>query len=202
MRQTIFFGAAAALTPHNLNWLMACQFLAMFPFGWITLNCYTAASLNVPQKDLGVAIGLIGTFRSLGGSIGSVIFPAIFHAVSNKHVAAGIAKTAIISGVNPQRIPQIIGATIETIVGVPGAMAGLQDIPASVLDACIAAARDGYAYGFKIMWLSSIPFGVVAIACACAVRDPSKYFTNHTEIRLNEKLGGKYEDTHHEVAEK
>lgn len=43
-------------------------------------------------------------------------------------------------------------------------------------------------------WLASIPFGVVAILCAMAVRDPSKYFTNHVEIHLNKKVGGKYEE--------
>ena len=46
--QALFFGLAALITPTNLSWLTACQFLAMLPFGWITLNCYTAASLNVP----------------------------------------------------------------------------------------------------------------------------------------------------------
>lgn len=31
--QTLFFGLAALITPTNINWLMAVQFLAMFPFG-------------------------------------------------------------------------------------------------------------------------------------------------------------------------
>lgn len=31
--QTLFFGLAALITPTNVNWLMAVQFLAMFPFG-------------------------------------------------------------------------------------------------------------------------------------------------------------------------
>ena len=42
--QTLFFGLAALITPTNLSWLMACQFLAMLPFGWITLNCYVRVS--------------------------------------------------------------------------------------------------------------------------------------------------------------
>lgn len=71
--QTLFFGLAALITPTNLNWLMAVQFLAMFPFGWITHNCYTTAFLHIPQRDIGVAIGLIGSFRSIGGSIGSLL---------------------------------------------------------------------------------------------------------------------------------
>jgi len=191
--QTLFFGLAALITPTNINWLMAVQFLAMLPFAWITLNCYTTASLNVPQKDLGVAIGLIGTFRSLGGSIGSVIFSSIFAQTAAKHVAAAISKTALTAGVTAATIPGLIEAVDLTLVGVPGQAATVPDVPTTVFDTCVTAARYGYAYGFRITWLSSIPFGVIAIACAMLVRDPSKYFTNHVEIHLNKKVGGHYE---------
>ncbi|KAK3654698.1 hypothetical protein LTR56_003971 [Elasticomyces elasticus] len=191
--QTLFFGLAATITPNNINWLMACQFLAMFAFGWITLNCYTTASLNVPQKDLGVAIGLIGTFRSVGGSVGTVIFSSIFTQVAAKHVAAGVSKAALEGGVSAASIGEVIEAVELTLVGVPGAAANLTDVSASVFEACIDAARLGYAYGFRMTWIASIPFGIIAILCAIAVRDCSTYFTNHVEVRLNEKVGGKYE---------
>lgn len=174
--QTLFFALAALITPNNLGWLMACQFLAMFPFGWITLNCYTAASLNVPQKDLGVAIGLIGTFRSVGGSIGSVIFSSIFAQTAAKEVANRVGKAAVTAGVDSNSLPNIIQAVDLALVGVPGASAGLP-ISSSVFDACVSAARNGYAQGFRITWLSSIPFGVLALAAAVCVKDPSTYFT-------------------------
>lgn len=191
--QTLFFGLAALNTPTNISWLMAVQFLAMLPFGWITLNCYTAASLNVPQRDLGVAIGLIGTFRSLGGSIGSVIFTSIFTQTSAKEVAKRISDTAIQNGVSAGTIPDIIKAVELTLVGVPDQAATLKGVSTNTFDACVTAARYAYAYGFRITWLASIPFGVLAIICALCVRDPSKYFTNHVEIHLSEKVGGKYE---------
>jgi len=165
-----------------------------FPFGWITLNCYTAASLNVPQKDLGVAIGLIGTFRSVGGSVGSVIFASIFEQTAVNEVAKRVGKTALNHGVPAASIPDVIEAVSLALVGVPDASATLSGVSPSAFDACIAAARNGYAYGFRITWLASIPFGVLATICAACVKDPSKYFTNHTEIKLNSKVGGKFEE--------
>ena len=192
--QTLFFGLAATITPTNLSWLQACQFLAMLPFGWITLNCYTAASLNVPQRDLGVAIGLIGTFRSVGGSVGSVIFSSIFGQVAAKQVAKRIANTAIEGGVSPKTIPELIEAVSLTLVGVPDQLETLSGVSTKTFNACVTAARYGYAFGFRMTWLASIPFGVIAIFCAMAVKDPSKYFTNHVEIHLNKKVGGKYEE--------
>lgn len=192
--QTLFFGLAALCTPTNINWLMAVQFLAMLPFGWITLNCYTVATLNVPQRDLGVAVGLIGTFRSVGGSIGSVIFSSIFNQVAAKEVAKRIAATAADGGVAAEAIPGLIETARLTILGVPGLAATLPDVPASVFESCVTAARYGYAYGFRITWLASIPFGILATACAIVVKDPSKYFTNHVEVHLEKDIGGKVKE--------
>ncbi|KAF2710787.1 MFS general substrate transporter [Pleomassaria siparia CBS 279.74] len=189
--QTLFFGLAALITPTNLNWLMAVQFLAMLPFGWITLNCYTAASLNVPQRDLGVAIGLIGTFRSLGGAIGSVIFSSIFDQTATKQVARRIAEGAGNAGVSADSIPGLVASAKLTLLGVPGLGSPLTNVPTSVFEESVTAARYGYAYGLRITWLVSIPFGVIATLCAMAVRDPSKYFTNHVEVHLKDKVGGK-----------
>jgi len=188
--QTLFFGLAALITPYNINWVMAVQFLAMLPFGWITLNCYTTASLHVPQRDLGVAIGLIGTFRSLGGSVGSVIFSSIFNQVAATQVANRIAETAG-SSTPPGVVANLTEAVKLTILGVPGEAATVPSISSATFDACVSAARLGYAYAFRITWLASIPFGVIALLCAVAVRDPSKYFTNHVEIHLEREIGGR-----------
>ena len=158
------------------------------------MNCYTAASLNVPQRDLGVAIGLIGTFRSIGGAVGSVIFSSIFGQVAAKQVASRVANTAIRGGVSAKTIPDLIGAVDLTLVGVPDQFETLIGVSEQVFNTCVTAARYGYAYGFRMTWLASIPFGVIAIICAMVVRDPSKYFTNHVEIHLNKKVGGKYEE--------
>lgn len=185
--QTLFFGLAALITPTTINWIMAVQFLAMFPFGWITLNCYTTASLNVPQRDLGVAIGLIGTFRSVGGSIGSVIFSSIFLQTAKKEVAKRIAATAAASDVASFAVGDLVEAVDLALLGVPGAAATIPAVPTELFESCVRAARYAYAYAFRVTWLASIPFGVVALLAAIVVRDPSKYFTNHVEVHLEKK---------------
>ncbi|KAE8447884.1 hypothetical protein EG329_010113 [Mollisiaceae sp. DMI_Dod_QoI] len=193
--QTLFFGLAALITPHNLSWLMAVQFLAMLPFGWITLNCYTTASLHVPQRDLGVAIGLIGTFRSVGGSIGSVIFSSIFTQTANKQVASRVASTLTSHSIsmNATSTAGFVEAVRLTLLGVPDQAAAFPSVSADVFASAVSAARLGYAYGFRITWLASIPFGIIAVVCAATVRDPSKYFTNHVEVHLEREIGGRKE---------
>jgi hypothetical protein len=188
--QTLFFGLAALITPYNINWVMAVQFLAMLPFGWITLNCYTTASLHVPQRDLGVAIGLIGTFRSLGGAVGSVIFSSIFEQVAALQISLRVADVAGTS-TSPGVLANLTEAVKLSILGIPDQEASVPSISAGTFASCVEAARLGYAYAFRITWLASIPFGVIALFCAIVVKDPSKYFTNHVEIHLEREIGGR-----------
>lgn len=190
--QVLFFGLMALVTPDNINWVMAVQFFAFFPWGWIVINCYATATLHVPQRDLGIAVGLIGTFRSVGGSVGSVLFSTIFRQTAEKEVAKRVAATAIAAGVPPASVGKIMQAVAKTLVGVPGQAAKLQGVSGEAFEACVRAARYGYAYGLRITWLASIPFGVLAVLAAMAVRDPSRYFTNHVEIQLARKRGGRH----------
>jgi len=115
----------------------------MLPFGWITLNCYTTASLHVPQRDLGVAIGLIGTFRSLGGAIGSVIFTSIFTQVGAKSIAKRVGEVVVGANLPADLTPGLVAATRLTILGVPGMNEKFPNVPASVYAACVSASRYG-----------------------------------------------------------
>jgi hypothetical protein len=71
--QTLFTAFFALFTPNIVAMGLAFQFLANLPFVWITFICYTTAGLHVPQRGLGLALGLIGTFRFLGGAIGTTV---------------------------------------------------------------------------------------------------------------------------------
>lgn len=57
--QTLCVGLYGLLTPNNLVLGIVLQFFANLPFAWITLCCYIVAGLNVPQRDLGLALGLV-----------------------------------------------------------------------------------------------------------------------------------------------
>lgn len=75
--QMLFMGLLAVVTPKTTATCLVFQFLATVPFAWVTVACYTTISLHIPQRDLGVAHGSIGTFRFLGGAIGSTMLNII-----------------------------------------------------------------------------------------------------------------------------
>lgn len=76
--QTVCVALFGILTPDRLSAAIILQFFANLPFAWITLACYIIAGLNAPQRDLGLALGLIGTFRFLGAAVGTTVSGVLF----------------------------------------------------------------------------------------------------------------------------
>lgn len=178
--QTVFTACYAA---HSRAAWIVLQFFGQGCFTWLTTLAYLAGSLFVPHGDLGTASGLIGTFRSAGGSIGNAIFSTVLHSVINSDLQDNIANAAIAAGFNAEGIPQLIPAVINEAVGVPGSLATL-GVSDPVRRAVLATFRDTYAKAFRMVFYTSIPFGVVALVAAWFVEDPSPLLTNHVATEL------------------
>jgi len=180
--QTVFLAASAgAVYPNNK---LAFVFLPAFGvpmFVWVTIMSYAVASLHVPHSQLGVAMGLLGTFRSGGGAVGNAIFNSVFqdrlHAFAGEEIAAAAAK----NGLNMTALPVIIPQTILYNQGVPGMLA---NFPQPVKDALQEAVRVAYGHAFKIVFLCTIPFSAIALVCSLWIEDPTAYMTNHVQFAM------------------
>lgn len=184
--QTLFTALFALITPDTIPMALVFQLLANLPFAWITLACYVTASLHVPQRDLGLALGLIGTFRFLGGAIGTTVFTTIL----NNKSAVSIPRR-VGSALAPLDYPPDQYNALVTAIGA-GTANMLTNTSPQVVAAASKAIQWGYSDAFKITWLASIPFGVIACVLSLFVKDPSLYFTRHTAVTLEkERLGGR-----------
>ncbi|KAK5231894.1 hypothetical protein LTR47_007027 [Exophiala xenobiotica] len=183
--QTIFTGCLAAVVEqHKIAWA-ALQAFSVGPFALVVLACYVTAGLNIPLKYLGLATGLIGTFRSMGGSVGNAIFNAILQGVISKDLGPAIANAALTQGFDAQYLDLLIPATIQTAVGIPHAFDAIPGgIQPAVEAAALRAFRQVYGKAFRMVFFATIPFGVMAIVLACVMRDSSIYLTNHTALHM------------------
>lgn len=67
----------------------------------------------------------------------------------------------------------------------------LNGYSAAVVQAAQVAIKWGYSDAFRVTWLATIPFGVLASVIALWVPDVSPYFTRHTAVALEKnRLGG------------
>ena len=182
--QTIATACYATVIPYNRAGWMALQFFGMGAFQLTTSIAYVIAGLNIPLRHLGLASGLIGTFRSAGGSVGNAIFSSILNSVASAQVPKRIAAAAISRGYDPDNLALLIPATINNALGVPDAFAGVPAMNPGLQVAVSRAFREAYAAAFQRVFWATIPFGVIAIICACFIKDPSKYLTNHTAVYM------------------
>jgi len=198
--QTLFLGLYALITPDTLAMALVFQFFANIPFAWLTLLSYVTAGLHVPQRDLGLASGLIGTFRSLGGSIGTAVLNVVLTSKANIEVPKRILEATVPLGFDAANVPALAAALLS---GSSQAIAAVPEATPEIIAAAGRALNFAYgielsecssnriAYAFRITYLVTIPFGVIVICMSMFVRDPSKYFTKHIAVHLEKEVIGK-----------
>ncbi|KAI7968204.1 hypothetical protein EIK77_010374 [Talaromyces pinophilus] len=174
--QALGCGLLAIATPDHIPAGLVVQGIANAPFAWTLVLSYTTAGLHVPQRDIGLALGLLGASRYLGGAIGSTLFNTILRARAAKSIP-----TRVLAAVEPLNFPlSRVGGLIAALTS--GNVASLAAYPENVVAAGRLAVRWGYSDALAYVWYASIPFCVIACIACLFVLDPSPYLTNHTAV--------------------
>lgn len=176
--QMLFLALSSLDTTHTRSMALAFHFFVTIPFAWVTVACYVTASLHIPQKDLGIAFGSIGAFRYLGGAIGNVALNIVINEKSVVYLPKYIAKAVL-----PLGLPKAKLAAFSKAVAAGKALA-IPGVTPTMASAGLEASREAWAHAFRIAFLVTIPFGVIATVVAYFVADPSLYFTQHVAIHL------------------
>ncbi|KIW92960.1 uncharacterized protein Z519_06809 [Cladophialophora bantiana CBS 173.52] len=170
--QMVFTTAYAGVVPSDRAGFVVFQYLGTGPFAMITLPCYAVAGLNVPLRHLGIASRLIGTFQSDGESVGNAVFNMIINAVVKSEIPKKIAEVTTAYSLSSTQLAALIPVTALNAVGVPVAFA----------TAAASAYKQAYAFAFKRVFYSFIPFRVIAIICALFTKGPSQYLTDYLVV--------------------
>ncbi|KEF51591.1 uncharacterized protein A1O9_12226 [Exophiala aquamarina CBS 119918] len=186
--QTLFNALYTVAIPNNRAAWIAFLCLGTPPFTAITGLSYVAASLKLTPQQLGTAMGLLGTVRNGGGSVGNAIFHTILTSVVNGRLAPRISEAALAHGFPAAHLAKLIPATLEDGAGVPGVLAAVPSMSPEVTVAVRQAFKDVYTYGFRAVFYSTIPFGVLAIICTLFINDPSDLLTNQVEVRMEKHV--------------
>lgn len=192
--QTVFIALYSVALPGNETAWMGLQFFGYGPFATITINCYVIAGLNSPLKFLGLASGLIGTFRCFGGAVGNAIFGSILNSLVTEQLPLQVGQAALAAGLPESSLSLVIPAAVANAQGIPNAFGQIEGISPAAEAAIVQAAKEAYAYAFKRVFWASIPFGIVALVCALCLRDPSQYLTNHTAVHMETGAHGYHDD--------
>ncbi|KAH8911117.1 MFS general substrate transporter [Coniochaeta sp. PMI_546] len=146
-------------------------------------------SLNLEdQTDIGVAVGLISTFRLIGGAIATAIYTSIQSSRYTQVLPGWVESAAKSSGFNGSESALLTAATANTAAAyskVPG-------ITNATISAVQYAVKEANSEAYKLVYLVAIAFGAVAITAAFTTKGVDEKARNSsTAAKLEtEKDGG------------
>ncbi|KAF1980237.1 MFS general substrate transporter [Bimuria novae-zelandiae CBS 107.79] len=122
------------------------------------------------QNDIGVAVGLISTFRLIGGAIATSIYVSIYTARYASNIAPTLQRMADDAGFSGS-FSALLAATVTNT------QAAYQKVPGmtqETMQAAMLAVKTAYVGAFRVVYLVAIAFGVCAIASALSTRSVKK----------------------------
>jgi hypothetical protein len=147
-----------------------------------TVGSNAMVVLAVPHEYIGVAIGLITTARSVGGSVATTVYIVILQHDLSKHLGHNLGTALAKAGLPLADIPAVAGALATSNVTSPA----LELASPAILAAGIQSIKLSYAHAFRLVYLVSIAFGVLGTICAFYALDVKHFMTREVDIKLEE----------------
>jgi hypothetical protein len=136
---------------------------------------WIAASRSV--ENIGLSLGLLGSFRNVAGAVASAIYIAIINTRSTTLVPKDVSTAVLSLGLPESSLLQLFQAMG---VGTPEAFAAVPGITPAIVAAVPIAVGDAYVESFKVVYYVVIAFGVIGLFFSLlSVRDISENMTNH-----------------------
>jgi hypothetical protein len=122
------------------------------------------------QTDIGVAVGLISTFRLIGGAVATSIYVSIYTSRYANSISSNLERMVRDTGFSGSFSALLKATTTNTAA----AYAKVPGIDSETIGAAQHAVKVSYVGAFRTVYLVAIAFGVIAIASALSTRSVSK----------------------------
>ena len=121
---TAFAGAPTTTTPNTKAQASASAFFAGLGTGYVELVTGLITQVQRDPNEIGLATGVVGFFRSLGGGVATSIYLAILTSKVSKAEPAYVIKAALETGLPQTSLPVLFVAiqagTASAFMTVPG----------------------------------------------------------------------------------
>lgn len=176
---TAFIGAIAAGNENTRPLGVALTLLGSFSVGYIELVVLTTAPMCLAPEDIGLATGVGGACRAGSGAIATAIYVTILNNKLATTIPKFVGPAAVKAGLPESSVPALIsGLAAGNVTTVPG-------ITSFIEAAANSAYRTAYSEGFKVVYLASIAFGVVAIAASVLTPNLENRFDDGVARKLH-----------------
>ncbi|KAF2024793.1 MFS general substrate transporter [Setomelanomma holmii] len=118
---TAFVGSLAALGPDTHTFVITMGVLGCFVIGWIDNITFPGVTLVIEPQDIGLATGVLGSIRALGGAVAQAIYVSILTNKSAQFIPSMVTPAATNAGLPASSLPALFqGLTLGNFTAVPG----------------------------------------------------------------------------------
>ncbi|KAF4457273.1 fungal trichothecene efflux pump [Fusarium austroafricanum] len=176
-----FITSMCSLSPDRWANTIAFGLIACTAVGYIENLAVTSVTLLWEPQDIGLASGVLGSIRALGGAVAQALYVSVLNNELVKKMPQYVTPAASESGLLAESLPSLFEAiTSGDYSKAPGID---QNIIASVGAAVVKAYNESLHYVFY----ATIPFSCIMFAAACLVPNVEKLLTYHVAKRLQDK---------------
>lgn len=179
---TTVCGACAIVSPTSNVGSTALTVLIGGLVGAISVITTAVVQVSVDHEFIGVATGLIGCIRTLGGSVATTVYSTILRSRLQANLVTDVALPLAKSGLSPPLIPGVVGALAVGDLTNPA----LAVLTPQMLQIAAGGLQQAYAHSFKTVFLASIAFGATATIILCFSSNADVYMTREVAITLEE----------------
>lgn len=146
--------------------------------GWSDGITFPGVTLLWEAQDIGLATGVLGSIRALGGAVAQALYVSILTNKVTAYLPRYVVPAATSAGLPATSLPALFtGITTGNFTLVPG-------ITPAIIAATGAATQKAYLESFRIVFYATIPFGVLLIIFACLSPNFEKYLSMNVAKRL------------------
>jgi hypothetical protein len=183
-----FVAALACIGPDTHATLIILGVLGLFFIGYIDNITFPAVTLVFEAHDIGLATGVLGSIRGVGGAVAQTLYVSILSTKAAKYIPEYVAPAVSEAGLPAASLPGFFaGLTAGNFTGVEGATPEIIAIGATEV-------RRAYFEAFHYVFYATIPFGVLLTAAAFFIPDMEQFLTMNVGKRL-QRMGTKDGET-------
>lgn len=176
-----FFTALSTLSSERHANTIAFGVLGCTAVGYLENISFPGVTLLWEPQDIGLATGVLGSIRGLGGAVAQALYSSVFSNQLAKFLPKYVTPAATAAGLPQESLPALFaGITAGDFSTVPGVDA---DVTAAVGAAVVKASTKA----FQIVFYTTIPFSCIVLVAACFVPNVEKFLTGNVAKRLQDK---------------
>ncbi|KAJ0121963.1 trichothecene efflux pump [Diaporthe amygdali] len=175
-----FSTSLTIISPDRWAATIALGILLLISVGFIENISLPGVTLVWEAQDIGLATGVLGSIRSLGGAVATALYSSVLANELDKNLPKYVVPAATDAGLPESSMGSLFAAiTAGDLSEVPG-------IKPEIIAAVGSALKTAYTNSFRIVFYTTIPFSVILLLSAFLVPDMEMFLSHNVAKKLQD----------------